>query len=109
MTTLKPGMMMRTTGNFRARIYAIDGADPCPVHGAVEGRRGWTLAMWQRNGESPDDLPGDWSLAKEWIDPVSRVAVLDDKGEITLYHDRTGAGKHPRPAVRVFVMKEDIG
>jgi hypothetical protein len=51
----------RTTMRDEVRIYAVDGNEPRPVHGAFKSQTGWVSCCWQRDGvqmvyEGPYDL-----------------------------------------------------
>lgn len=41
-----------TRDGREARIYATDGSDPYPVHGAVKGKDGWFTCYWDEVGHT---------------------------------------------------------
>ena len=40
----------RTRGGNEVRIYAVDGDEPRPVHGAVKSQTGWIVSHWPKDG-----------------------------------------------------------
>jgi hypothetical protein len=40
----------RTRGGCEVRIYAVDGDEPRPVHGAVKSQTGWVVSHWPKDG-----------------------------------------------------------
>ena len=40
----------RTRGGNEVRIYAVDGDEPRPVHGAVKSQTGWIVSHWPQDG-----------------------------------------------------------
>ena len=41
----------QTRSGLSVRIYAVDGAGPYPLHGAVRTERGWDDEKWNKYGE----------------------------------------------------------
>jgi len=48
--TVELGKTYRTYAGHPVRIYAVDGVGECPVHGAFEGKAGWTMFTWTASG-----------------------------------------------------------
>jgi hypothetical protein len=51
----------RTRSGDEVRIYAVDGNESRPIHGAFKGQTGWVSCCWPRGGaqigyEGPYDL-----------------------------------------------------
>jgi len=40
----------RTRDGRDVRIYAMDGAEPYPVHGAIKNDEGWVRSAWTKEG-----------------------------------------------------------
>jgi hypothetical protein len=40
----------RTRNGREVRIYAVDGDEPRPVHGAVKSQTGWIVSHWPKDG-----------------------------------------------------------
>ena len=40
----------RTRDGHEVRIYAVDGGEPRPVHGAVKSQAGWVVSHWPKDG-----------------------------------------------------------
>ena len=40
----------RTRDGREVRIYAVDGDEPRPVHGAVKSQTGWIVSHWPKDG-----------------------------------------------------------
>jgi hypothetical protein len=51
----------RTTLRDEVRLYAVDGNEPRPVHGAFKSQTGWVLCCWQRDGVQMN-YPGPYDL-----------------------------------------------
>jgi len=39
-----------TRNGREVRIYAVDGDEPRPVHGAVKSQTGWVVSHWPKDG-----------------------------------------------------------
>ena len=57
-----------TRGGLPVRIYAMDGAGPYPIHGAVRTERGWEDEKWDKYGEYVRAGASDFDLipVKTW-------------------------------------------
>ena len=44
----------RTRACAEVRIYAVDGDEPRPVHGAFKGPTGWVVSCWRQDGTQLD-------------------------------------------------------
>ena len=49
-TIFKPGMTLKTRDGRDARVYAIDGEIPHPIHGAILTDGKWALRSWTEEG-----------------------------------------------------------
>ncbi len=47
---IDPKKQYRTRDGREVRIYAVDGSDDYPVHGAFLSNHGWKLESWDLNG-----------------------------------------------------------
>lgn len=67
---IEPNKFYRTRSGGKARIYATDGCEEYPIHGAVLLTQGWRLAMWDDNGCTYHNslLPATIDLIAEWQD-----------------------------------------
>lgn len=51
MTKFEAGREYKTRDGRRARVYATDGGEKLPIHGAVEDEEsGWGLCSWLKDG-----------------------------------------------------------
>lgn len=48
---IDPKKQYRTRQGSPVRIYAVDGDDEMPIHGAVLTAHGWKVNSWQRSGK----------------------------------------------------------
>ena len=48
---IDPKKQYRTRQGLPVRIYAVDGDDEMPIHGAVLTAHGWKVNSWQRSGK----------------------------------------------------------
>ena len=48
---IDPKKQYRTRDGREVRIYAVDGDDEMPIHGAVLTSHGWKVNSWQRSGK----------------------------------------------------------
>jgi hypothetical protein len=59
---------VRTDGGLEVRIYATDGDEGFPIHGATKCENGWELDIWTREGRyiaSDSDHPRDLVLTPQ--------------------------------------------
>ena len=102
---IKPGQVWVRRDGGKARIYATDGEQHSPVHGAYETKSGWEIAFWNLNGtylhgslEHSFDLIRlyDWreELAPIWavLDPVFTCIAMDKSGSWFCYESRPARG-----------------
>ena len=60
----------RTRGGDLARVYATDGAFPCPIHGAIQASNGsWSSETWAADGTF--DPKGSGRSFMDLIDPAA--------------------------------------
>ena len=75
----KPGDECMTRDGRKARIYAVDGSEGYPIHGAVRYMDGWINRSWKDDGrfyghsKSEEDLMPP--KRKEWVN-VNAGGVL---------------------------------
>jgi hypothetical protein len=53
----------RTRAGAEVRIYALDGDEPRPVHGAFKSPTGWVVSCWRQDGTQLD-FGGDYDLVE---------------------------------------------
>lgn len=76
---LKPGEIWRRRDGGKARIYATDGTEPFPVHGATEHEDGWRLDSWTSKGSFWLNEKSDFDLIQkyDWREELKPIwAVL---------------------------------
>lgn len=61
----KAGGNYKTKSGHEARIYATDGNEPVPIHGAVKLDNGWVPLNWREDGTGNGNL--DLVPAKVWV------------------------------------------
>jgi hypothetical protein len=44
----------RTRDGREVRIYAVDGDEPRPIHGAIKSPTGWVVSHWPQDGVQSD-------------------------------------------------------
>ena len=76
----------RTRACAEVRIYAVDGDEPFPVHGAFRSPTGWVVSCWRQDGTQLD-FGGHYDLI-ELKPRIKRTvwANLYLDGRITLGH-----------------------
>ena len=76
----------RTRACAEVRIYAVDGDEPRPVHGAFKSPTGWVVSCWRQDGTQLD-FGGHYDLI-ELKPRIKRTvwANLYLDGRITLGH-----------------------
>lgn len=47
---IDPNKTYRTRGGHEVRIYAADGSDDYPIHGAIKYDEGWFIERWRKDG-----------------------------------------------------------
>jgi hypothetical protein len=69
-----PGKEYLTRDGSRARVYATDGGEAWPIHGAIMENGEWRSEVWDLSGrESPDGKPSCFDL----MPPKPPVVVSD--------------------------------
>jgi len=89
--TVETGKEYTTRDGRAVRIYAVDGGDAFPVHGAIwefkagDGR--WNLQRWR-----PD---GHWSEGTTMSDLIEAPRKFRLEGWLNVYKDGDCGGVHP--------------
>jgi hypothetical protein len=96
----------RTRAGAEVRIYALDGNEPRPVHGAFKSQTGWVSCCWQRDGVQ-SDFEGSNNLVevKPRIKRTVWVNVFPDA--MTMYPDKEKAD-HYAGSARTACVKVEI-
>lgn len=68
---IEPGKFYKTRNGRKARIYATDGGDDFPLHGAVFDASRWDPRAWRKDGLVFHHLRGEHSadIIAEWTEP----------------------------------------
>lgn len=89
---VKPGAFVKLRDGSKARIYATDGVDSSPIHGAVFSCEYWRIQQWTGNLEAlrgwtecqAGDIVGPWidkpNCDKLWplLPPWIKYLAMDD-------------------------------
>lgn len=68
---IEVGKFYRTRSGCKARIYATDGAERIPVHGAFKVNESWISTNWGIDGKHESFSEATpYDLISEWADPV---------------------------------------
>jgi hypothetical protein len=59
---IDPKKQYRTRDGGEVRIYAVDGDEEMPIHGAVLTQHGWKVNSWGRDGKWCPNLTDDVDL-----------------------------------------------
>lgn len=94
-TVFKPGAEYRTLQGGVARVYATDGAEPFPVHGAIWTHDGWTPASWSAHGTYGMSPSGN-----DIIPPRPPVVVSDAVIKAGTDEHKRSASPHHRESIR---------
>ncbi len=97
----------KTRSGREVRIYATDGAEPYPVHGAIKLGDGWIYALWKSTGccvssvfqEMPDDLIEIKPRIK-----FDRWYVVNRNGDYSIWQNKPDAAS----AVNAFAVKHVV-
>lgn len=66
---IEVGKFYKTRNGRKARIYAVDGTDEYPIHGAILDRTdGWCIYVWRNDGGNLPSQPYHSDLISEWTD-----------------------------------------
>ena len=63
----------KTVSGFPVRIYATDGSDSLPVHGAIFENKEWNLFEWTEDGKYCEDSTGEFDLVE--VKPKRKVII----------------------------------
>jgi hypothetical protein len=79
----------KTRDGRDVRIYATDGAEEYPVHGAVKNDDVWYLARWKQNGTHA----GEYDSSNDLIEvkpriKIERWALVERDGSYSLWLDK---------------------
>ena len=71
----------RTRDGRDVRIYAVDGDEPRPVHGAVKSQTGWIVSHWPKDGiQSSYEGSNDLIEVKPRIQRTVWLALYPNEG-----------------------------
>jgi len=70
---IEVGKFYKTRDARKVRIYAIDGGDGDPVHGAQFHDKEWLAYQWDDDGNFVTDRDDDNDIVSEWEDPKPRL------------------------------------
>jgi len=62
---IKAGKRYLTAGGDEVRIYATDGGEPQPVHGAMKGDHGWEADTWTADGSYLETTGSRYDIERE--------------------------------------------
>jgi hypothetical protein len=85
----------RTRDGREARIYADDGSESFPTHGAINNSEGWSSMNWTSRGSvhnkgySPTDLVEVVMLPEYWVVFLEGVSLYALANEPSLKEGRT--------------------
>ena len=98
----------RTRACAEVRIYAVDGDEPRPVHGAFKGPTGWVVSCWRQDGTQLD-FGGHYDLIelKPRIKRTVWVNVYDGAVSIWMHNSKEDADLHAEPK-RLACVKFEI-
>lgn len=107
------GKQYKTRDGREVRIYATDGTDDFPVHGAVLTAAGWKSAFWAKNGgytRTGDCSTSDLIEVRPRIKRTVWVNVYrhDDGAEFVELHDRRDQADGSGGTARVACVKLTI-
>ena len=97
---LSIGKWYRTRNGHKVIIYALNGMDPFPVHGAILTEDGWAIKTWNRDGydwnisESPKDIVGVW-VEPDHPKPITQGTYLTRDGRKAAVYFVADRGSYP--------------
>ncbi len=96
---IDPDKTYRTRDGREVRIYAVDGSDDFPVHGAFRNKYGWKLESWPASGRWGGDCDDGCDLieVKPRIKREVWVNVYEDYKFLTCHRDQGAANWHAKP------------
>ncbi len=75
--TFEAGKTYETRDGREARVYAVDGGGTHPIHGALNGKIGWTSMIWTAAGKATTvSEPSEYDLLAPQPEP-RRVTLYD--------------------------------
>ena len=96
----------RTRNGREVRIYAVDGDEPRPVHGAIKSPTGWVVSHWPQDGiQSSYEGSNDLVEVKPRIQRTLWVNVFPNT--ITTYFHRLDADNYAGSS-RLACVKVEI-
>ena len=79
MLQINPGEIWLTRGGAKVRIYAVDGGEGYPIHGAIDGVDGWGARIWTIEGKYSKDYQSTFDIVRkyDWREGLAPIwAVL---------------------------------
>ena len=108
---IDPKKQYRTRQGLPVRIYAVDGDDEMPIHGAVLTAHGWKVNSWQRSGKWLDggNDGADLIEVKPLIKRKVWVNVYDAEHPISwAFSSKGSANEHAASVGRIACVEIDI-
>jgi hypothetical protein len=98
----------RTRAGAEVRIYALDGDEPRPVHGAFKSPTGWVVSCWRQDGTQLD-FGGHYDLieVKPRIQRTVWLALYPNGGVRIVSDDCTAVEKGCLACVKVDIDCEE--
>ena len=75
------GREIKTRDGHEVRIYATDGNDPFPIHGAVKLQNGWSLHYWRLQGQVA------WGVQRDPRDLIPAPRTIEIAFWANVYED----------------------
>ena len=78
MLQINPGEIWLTRGGAKVRIYAVDGGEGYPIHGAVDGVDGWGARIWTIEGKYSKDYQSTFDIVRkyDWREELKPIWAL---------------------------------
>jgi hypothetical protein len=97
----------RTRAGAEVRIYALDGEEPRPVHGAIKSPTGWVVSHWPQDGVQSDfEGSNDLVEVKPRIKRTVWLNVYTGGVSIWMHSSKEEADLHAEPKRHACVKVE---
>lgn len=70
---IEVGKLYLDRAGRKVRIYAVDGRQPNPIHGATLKLSGWDWLAWHADGRWSPSGKEEYDIVSEWIEPKPKL------------------------------------
>lgn len=97
---IEVGKFYKIRSGEKVRIYATDGGDERPIHGAIFEDNEWIMHGWRDSGIQHVGLESGFDIVSEWEEPTSELK--ESLTESVNHPNHYGGSDNPYEAIKVI-------